>query len=86
MRWPLLILTMVSLWLTVNAFRWQRSEKDIPWSAISGLWKGGLDYLPAAERQALRDRYASSFQGRVGLLFAAVTLGLLVATIREFLQ
>ena len=87
MRWLLLALTVVSIWLTIDAFRWYRDAKHIPFSAISSLWKGGLEHLSLAERQVVRERYQSSLwgMGRFVWLFAAVSVVLVVVTVREFL-
>jgi hypothetical protein len=87
MRWLLLTLTVVSIWLTIDAFRWKRGAKDIPFSAISSLWKGGLEHLSLAERQVVRERYQSSLWGigRFVWLLVAVSGVLVVMTVREFL-
>lgn len=81
------MLTVVSIWLTVDAVRWKLGAKDIPFSAISSLWKGGLSHLSLAERQAVRDRYLSSLWGigQFAWLFALVSVVLVIVTIREFL-
>ena len=86
MRWLLLTLTVVSIWLTVDAYRWKRGAKDMPFSAISSLWKGGLQHLSLAEREVVRDRYASSLWGigQFVWLFAAVSIVLIAVTVREF--
>jgi hypothetical protein len=88
MRWLLLTLTVLSLWLTIDAIRWKIGAKDIPFSAISSLWKGGLEHLSLVEREAVRQRYRSSLWG-IGafvLLFAAVSVMLVVLTVRAFLE
>jgi len=87
MRWLLLTLTAVIIWLTIDAVRWHRGAKDIPFSAISSLWKGGLEHLPLAERQVVRERYQSSLwgMGQFVWLSAAVSVVLVLLTVREFL-
>ena len=86
MRWLLLTLTVVSLWLTIDAIRWKAGAKDIPFSAISRLWKGGLEHLSLAEREAFRERYQSSLGiGQFVWLFAVISLVLVVVTVRAFL-
>lgn len=86
MRWLLLTLTVVSIWLTIDALRWKRGAKDIPFGAISRLWKGGLEHLSLAARQVVRERYESSLWGigQFVWLFAVVSLVLIIVTVREF--
>ena len=89
MRWLLLVLTVVGIWLTIDAFRWQRGAKDMPFSAIAPLWKGGLQHLTLAERQKVLEGYRNSPNLAVRmlpLLFAVISLALLLATVREFLD
>lgn len=88
MRWLLLLCTLVSVWITWDAIRWQIGAKDIPFSVLSRLWKGGLEHLPGHEREVLRKRYRSTLFGIGGfvLVFAAATVALIVVTIREFLR
>ena len=78
--------SVASIWLTIDAFRWALGAKDVPFSVISSLWKGGLDNLSLAERQALRDRYRSTLYGigKIPWLFASVSVAFVVITIREF--
>lgn len=90
MKWFLLGLSVVSVALTIDAWHWKANAKYIPFRAISKLWKGGLDHLSLQEQQALRTRYDSwwSVSG-IGLfvaIFALVSVALLIATARAFLE
>ena len=89
MRWLLLVLTVVSIWLTIDVLRWARGAKDMPFSAIAPLWRGGLQHLTLAERQKVLEGYRKSPILAVRMLpplFAVISLALLLATAREFLH
>ena len=89
MKWLLLGLSVVSIFLTIDAWRWKTNAKHIPFSAISTLWKGGLDHLSLQEQQAFRERYDSWRVGGIGtivMVFTLVSVFLLIATARAFLE
>jgi hypothetical protein len=87
-HWILLLLTILSGYIAYDSFRWGNALKDVPFSAIASMWKGGLSHLPLSEQNKIKDRYASSVFGVVQfqLIFLAVTIGLAIATVRAFLE
>jgi hypothetical protein len=88
MKWILLALTVVCAAITVDAYRWKHGAKDIPFSAISRLWKGGLDHLSPGERTAVRARYESWHFGigNIALIFSVLSIAFAVATVAAFLE
>ena len=89
MKWLLLGLSVVSIALTIAAWRWKTNAKHIPFSAISKLFEGGLDHLSLQEQQAFRTRYDPWRLGGIGefvIIFALVSVYLLIATARAFLE
>lgn len=88
MKWLLLALTVATIWIAVEVFRWKRSADDMPFDAIGRLWKGGLSHLSLEERRNLQERHGSTFGGVGELVWilAATCVFLVIATVREFLQ
>lgn len=87
MRWLLLLMTLVVVYLAVEAVRWKLSAQNIPFREISRLWRGGLNHMNLTERNALRQRYLSTSLGLGNLtwLLVATALVMIVLTLREFL-
>lgn len=85
--WILLLLTIISGYLTYDAFRWGSSVKDGPFSVISNMWKGGLSHLPLSEQDKIKDSFSSSIYGifQFQLIFLIITIIMAVATVRAFL-
>jgi hypothetical protein len=88
MEWVLLALTVISVAITVDAYRWKVGAKDIPFGAIAKLWKGGLDHLSFAEKQAVRTRYESWYFGIDNILlnFAALSIAFAAAAVAALLE
>ena len=88
MKWILLALTVISAAITVDAYRWRLGAKDIPFSANSRLWQGGLNHLSLGERKAVRGRYESWLFGigNIALIFTVLSIAFAVATVAAFLE
>jgi hypothetical protein len=84
--WLLLLLTVGSAYLTYDAFRWRAGIESTPFSAIAGMWKGGLTHLSVVEQNQLKQRYASKLMGagQFCWLFLVVTVALAVFTVKAF--
>ena len=87
-KWVLLLLTIVMGWMTFDAYKWRGSVGRVPFQVISHFWKGGLQHLPLAERNRIRDQYASRWMGAVDLfwLMVVVTLGFAWLTFKAFME
>jgi hypothetical protein len=73
-------------YLTLDAFYWHKGIKNSPFSAISGLWKGGLDHLSIEKKNEIMNNYKSTLFGigKVPWAFLGITLLLLFYTVQEF--
>lgn len=85
--WLLLLGTLLVAYVTYDAFRLGDALKDAPFSAISGMWKGGLSHLSQTEKNRIQERYTHSGFGlfQIKFLFLLITLAMAVATVRAFL-
>ena len=83
----LLVFSIISVGITIDAFRWHARSSRFPFSAISNLWKNNLDHLSLQERERVRERYGRSVFGVWFLpwLLGVVTLFVVAATVRAFL-
>lgn len=84
----LLLLTMLSAYVTWDAFRLRGSIARAPFSVIANLWGNRGNHLSLSEQNQIKHRY-SSFgfgAGKLALIFLTITLLLALQTIRAFLE
>jgi hypothetical protein len=84
--WILLFLTLVSAYLTYDAFRWRTAVERGPFSTIASLWKGGLSHLPATKQAEVQQYYSSRLGSQICWVFLITTVTLVVATVRAFVS
>ena len=85
--WLLLFVTLGCAYVTYDAFRWRKGIKRAPFSVIANLWKGGLSHLSLAEKNGVKERFASELfgVGQISWLLFGVTVFLAAATVQAFL-
>jgi len=85
-RWLLLTLTIVSLFMAFESVRWLRLMQ---WSSRKEVEKAvGYDgsALPDPERTAAQMKYSTWGLPSLALLFCGLAVGMVIVTVRAFLQ
>ncbi len=82
--WFLLIATVICAYATSVTSRAAQGTSRAPFSSIEHLWKGGLSYMSAAEKQKVQQTVNQYGANKVFVACAVATVFLAVKTLRAF--